>query len=135
MWLVTHRGEGPAPLAQLFEIEMDATTASIRKARSFVDVTLMAWDLDELRERAVLLTSELATNAVLHARTPFRVSVVLDGEVTIEVTDGSEELPRLEAVPVDGDRGRGLLLVSRLASRWGSRLEDGGKTVWFTLAV
>lgn len=122
-------------MAQLCEIEMDGTTTSIRKARAFVDATLSAWELDDLREAAVLMTSELATNAVLHARTRFRVAVVLDDDLTVEVTDGSDELPRLEPAPVDGDRGRGLMLVSQLSLRWGSRLEDGGKTVWFVLGT
>lgn len=122
-------------MGQLCEIDMDASTSSIRKARVFVDVTLSAWDLHALREPAVLLTSELATNAVVHARTPFRVSVMLDDDLTIEVADGSEELPRLETVAVDGESGRGLLLVSRLADRWGSRQEDRGKTVWFSFEL
>ena len=120
-------------MGQLCEIDMDGATSSIRKARSFVDVTLTAWHLDGLRERAVLLTSELATNAVLHARTPFRVSVLLDDDLTVEVTDGSSEMPHVEREPLDGDRGRGLLLVSELASSWGSRREKDGKTVWFSL--
>lgn len=120
-------------MGQLCEIDMDGATSSIRKARSFVDVTLTAWKLDSLRERAVLLTSELATNAVLHARTPFRLSVALDEDLTVEVTDGSPELPLVESEPLDGDRGRGLLLVSELASSWGTRRETVGKTVWFSL--
>lgn len=49
-------------MGQLCEIDMDGATSSIRKARSFVDVTLTAWKLDGLRERAVLLTSELASS-------------------------------------------------------------------------
>lgn len=114
---------------------MEPTTSSIRKARSFVAATLAAWHLEALSDRAVLLTSELATNAVVHARTRFRLSVYLDDEVTIEVGDESGELPRVEAAPVDGDRGRGLLLVAELASKWGSRVEGRGKTVWFTLAL
>lgn len=120
-------------MGQLCQIDMDGATSSIRKARSFVDVTLTAWRLDGLRERAVLLTSELATNAVLHARTGFKLSVLFDEELTVEVTDGSPELPCVESNPLDGNRGRGLLLVSQLASRWGSRAEGRGKTVWFAL--
>lgn len=127
--------KGSAPMAQLCEIDMDGATSSIRKARSFVDATLASWRLDGLRERAVLLTSELATNAVLHAHTRFTLSVLLDEELTVEVTDGSEELPRVEPTPLDGVRGRGLLLVSQLASRWGTRSARGGKTVWFSLAL
>lgn len=120
-------------MVQSCEIEMAGDTASIRKARSFVSGTLSAWDLESISERAVLLVSELATNAVLHARTPFRLSVMLDEVLTIEVTDGSDELPRVEEADLDGDRGRGLFLVSRLASAWGSRIEPEGKTVWFSL--
>lgn len=122
-------------MGQLCQIDMDGATSSIRKVRSFVDVTLTAWQLDALRERAVLLTSELATNAVLHARTRFQVAVLLDRELVVQVTDGSREMPVVEATPLDGDRGRGLRLVSELASRWGSRVDDDGKTVWFTLAL
>lgn len=122
-------------MAQVCEIEMDGTSASIRRARAFVEATLSSWGLDELKDRAVLLTSELATNAVLHARTRFRVTMVLDGDLTVEVTDGSETLPEPESLPLDGDRGRGLFLVAELASQWGSRREDRGKTVWFTLVA
>ena len=120
-------------MGQLCEIGMEGDTSSIRKARSFVSVTLDAWGLAPMRERAVLLASELATNVVLHARTAFRLSVMLDRDLTVEVSDGSDELPRIEPNPVDGVRGRGLVLVSELASRWGSRLEEQGKTVWFAL--
>jgi anti-sigma regulatory factor (Ser/Thr protein kinase) len=122
-------------LGQLCEIDMEPSTASIRKARLFVDVTLSAWDLHGLREPAVLLTSELATNAVIHARTPFRVTVLLDGDLTVEVADGSDYLPSIEPAAVDGESGRGLLLVSRLADRWGSRREESGKTVWFAFSL
>jgi anti-sigma regulatory factor (Ser/Thr protein kinase) len=120
-------------LGQLCEIDLDGSAASIQQARAFVVGTLGAWHLESFRDRAVLLTSELATNAVVHARTPFRLSVHFDGELTVEVTDGSREQPRVEDAPVDGDRGRGLLLVSEIAARWGSRQEGEGKTVWFTL--
>ncbi|HWE53862.1 MAG TPA: ATP-binding protein [Acidimicrobiales bacterium] len=120
-------------MGQSCEIEMAGDTASIRQARSFVTATLAAWHLERISERAVLLVSELATNAVLHARTPFRLSVRFDDSVTVEVTDGSAEFPKVETSDRDGDRGRGLLLVSRLASDWGSRSESAGKTVWFSL--
>ena len=122
-------------MGQLCEIDMEASTASIRKARVFVDVTLSAWDLHGLREPAVLLTSELATNAVIHARTPFRVTVLLDDDLTVEVADGSDDMPNVEPVAIDGESGRGLLLVSRLADRWGSRRDGHGKTVWFSFTL
>lgn len=120
-------------MGQLCEIDMDGDALSIPKSRSFVTATLEAWGLEHLTERAVLLVSELATNAVLHARTPFRVSMILEGALTVEVTDHSEEVPRMEANRVDSEHGRGLRLVSQFARDWGWRPDGHGKTVWFSL--
>jgi anti-sigma regulatory factor (Ser/Thr protein kinase) len=120
-------------MGQLCEIELAGTSASVQKARSFVDVTLTAWGLGEHSEQAMLLTSELATNAVIHARTPFRLAVLLDDRVTVEVWDASSEMPCMDHSGVDDERGRGLVLVEKLAANWGTRLEDHGKTVWFSL--
>lgn len=122
-------------MGQLCEIELEGAPSSVRRARAFVDVTLRSWQLDELCEPAVLLTSELATNAVLHARTPFRVAVQLDPDsVSVEVTDGSPGSPAPVPAPPDTDRGRGLRLVSLLATDWGVRPAAPGKTVWFVMA-
>ena len=126
-------GEERRRLGQLCEIEMDGGAASVRRARSFVDVTLGAWELGPLRDLAVLLTSELVTNAVVHARTPVRLTVYLDEVLTVEVADGSPVLPVAHGVSPEEDRGRGLSLVARLADRWGSRREGDGKVVWFVL--
>lgn len=88
----------------------------------------------ETLEVAKLLVSELATNAVLYARTPFTLSASLDGRVVrVAVEDGDPHLPELrEPWPTDTS-GRGLLLVDRLANRWGSERTAGGKRVWFEL--
>lgn len=122
-------------MGQLCEIDMDGNASSIPKSRSFVTATLEAWGLEYLAERAVLLVSELATNAVLHARTPFRISMILEDALTVEVTDQSHEAPRMEANRVDSEHGRGLRLVSQFASDWGWRPDDHGKTVWFSLEL
>ena len=122
-------------MGQLCEIELEGAPSSVRKARAFVDVTLTSWRLPDLREPAVLLTSELATNAVLHARTAFRVAVHLEGEsVWVEVTDGSPGVPAPVPASADTDRGRGLGLVAKLASDWGVKPSAPGKTVWFALS-
>jgi anti-sigma regulatory factor (Ser/Thr protein kinase) len=122
-------------VGQLCEIDMDGNASSIPKSRSFVTATLEAWGLQHLEERAVLLVSELATNAVLHAGTPFRISMILGDALIVEVTDQSEEMPRVEANRVDSEHGRGLRLVSQFASDWGWRPAGRGKTVWFSLAL
>jgi anti-sigma regulatory factor (Ser/Thr protein kinase) len=83
-----------------------------------------------------LLTTELATNAVLHAHSPFTVSVQVDqGWVRVEVTDSSPVLPPKPRLPrPDATSGRGLVLVDILATRWGSERLETGKRVWFELA-
>ena len=92
-------------------------------------------------EDVALLVSELATNAVMHARTPFEVTVVPIGVggVRVEVADGSSSPPRLgdDGGPWTSGRGgggRGLVMLDAIASRWGVAPSDSGKRVWFELA-
>jgi serine phosphatase RsbU (regulator of sigma subunit) len=137
-------------------------------ARSAVDALLREARLDRLRDEALLLTSELVTNAVIHAGTDIEVEITAstDGlrvvvadfgapELTAAVT-GITTMPGQPATAgelkrsasrdgwdnphrrfVDGaqpgEGGRGLLLVSRFASRWGTSHEPGGRAVWFQL--
>jgi anti-sigma regulatory factor (Ser/Thr protein kinase) len=81
---------------------------------------------------AALLVSELATNAVRHAATPFSVGLSLEGGVvTVEVADtGGGEVARRETVD---EGGRGLNLVERIAQDWGVRRRLEGKAVYFRL--
>lgn len=97
---------------------------------------------DDLQDTAVLLASELCENAVLHAGTEFELTVtVTDAEVTVAVTDrGNGPLEMHLAQPRArygraASHGRGLDMVQRLASAWGTRHEaDGRHTIWFALA-
>jgi anti-sigma regulatory factor (Ser/Thr protein kinase) len=85
---------------------------------------------------AVLLTSELVTNAVIHATTPFRLDVAVEGAVIgVAVSDSAAGLA--EPVNPGGaeEHGRGLQLVEALAARWGSETLVGGKRVWFELSA
>ena len=86
-------------------------------------------------ETAELLTSELVTNAVIHAGSPAELSVsVSDGSVRVEVTDQAADRPVLRRQSVDATGGRGLVIVDDLADRWGVvQIPDDGKTVWFEL--
>jgi anti-sigma regulatory factor (Ser/Thr protein kinase) len=106
--------------------------ASVGRAREFVRLTV-----DDLAERddAVLLVSELATNAVQHAHGSFEVLVRTDEDqhVWIGVADGSDEVPVLHDTDPKRDRGRGLGIVDRLATAWGVDRRVRGKVVWFTL--
>ncbi len=85
---------------------------------------------------AVLLTSELVTNAVLHAATPMCVTLhILSDRIRIDVADGNPAFPSIKDYGQDAATGRGLTLFNTLASNWGVQAVDGGKIVWFELPV
>lgn len=97
---------------------------------------LQSWGCDGLVDDAQLVVTELVTNSMLHAETACRVSIELSTEaLRIEVTDRDPSPP--EPQPFDRERegGRGLLIVSSLASAWGIDRRDDGKTVWAELAT
>jgi GAF domain-containing protein/anti-sigma regulatory factor (Ser/Thr protein kinase) len=90
----------------------------------------------EVRECAALLTSELVTNAVLHAATPFTVTLHLMADrIRIDVADGNPVAPSIKDYAADAATGRGLTLFNTLASDWGVQRVAGGKIVWFELPV
>lgn len=113
------------------ERSFPARPESASAARSFVLEAVPLADGEE-RSRLLTLVSELATNAILHARTPFTVKVSRQpSRVRVSVTDGSTSPPvRKEYLP-DQPTGRGLLIMESLADRWGADLAENGKTVWF----
>ncbi|GGK21720.1 hypothetical protein GCM10011583_62150 [Streptomyces camponoticapitis] len=101
------------------------------------------WGLpDELLSDAMLLASELATNAILHTlgvQFLCGIGLVTDECLRLEVHDhdySGTSLPRYEPGPED-ESGRGLLLVEQLAASWGvSRsVLTGGNAVWATLTT
>lgn len=76
----------------------------------------------------LLAASELATNVIRHARTPYTVRVeVLSRRVRLEVSDGSSILPAVEEVV---HSQRGLRLVDAVSQNWGIEGNDNGKTIW-----
>ena len=80
------------------------------------------------------MTSELLTNASLHAVPPVELRVIGDeAEIRIEVHDHASYEPRKQRPDAEDEHGRGLQIVAALADRWGTRPTDGGKTVWCVL--
>jgi phosphoserine phosphatase RsbU/P len=112
-------------------------------ARALVRSVLEEAGLDALLNEALLLTTELSTNAVVHANTDLDIEVTADpAGLTVTVTDFAtgpvEQLavgPKNDTVDIGAvaERGRGLLLVDHFASRWGTVHEGTGKGVWFRL--
>jgi len=119
----------------------DPDSASVPAARRFVRETLTSWRVPgcgDLLADAELLTSELVTNAVLHAETPLRVTCRAHGcEVEVSVLDRQPEctIPGGPGHMADADReaGRGLVLLAALSSSWGVTYASAAKTVWFRL--
>jgi anti-sigma regulatory factor (Ser/Thr protein kinase) len=112
--------------------------AAAAEARRQVRAAIAAWkpqgvDIDV----AVLLTSELVTNAITHA--PGK-AVTLGvrcggGQFRVDVHDASASAPVLTEAPADAEAGRGLMLVDTLATTWGSYPTPLGKAVYFTLEL
>ena len=110
------------------------TPASAGQARRFVESVLEDGDLDHLAYPATMLVSELVANAVLHTGTAIEVVVCPElDRVRVEVHDGSPQLPIRKHYSNMSGTGRGLLLVERMASEWGSDRTADGKIVWFEL--
>ncbi|GHF87054.1 ATP-binding protein [Streptomyces thermodiastaticus] len=121
------------------EISLPSRPQSAATARRLVQaVVSRQWGLaPRLTEDAVLLVSELVGNAVRH--TGARVFGLRlrrsRGRLRVEVRDPSRALPCLLPVCETDVNGRGLLLVSKLADRWGVDLLPRGKTTWFEMRV
>ncbi|MFD3541952.1 SpoIIE family protein phosphatase [Streptomyces sp. NPDC058662] len=119
----------------------DPLGRSVAAARAFVRDTLQGWGFADIVDDAVVLTSELVTNAVVHAGTSAEVLCLrAEDGVRVEVADRypERELPlqlpgeRPYADP-DRENGRGLMLCAALATRWGVEYTAAHKHVWFRL--
>jgi anti-sigma regulatory factor (Ser/Thr protein kinase) len=89
-----------------------------------------------------LLTTELVTNAVLHAGVGEKGTIELrvaaeQDRVRVAVTDpGSDDTPVVQELDHEAPGGMGLFLVEQISSSWGvERAPDGGNRVWFELAA
>jgi anti-sigma regulatory factor (Ser/Thr protein kinase) len=116
-------------------IRLDRDPAMIRAARQ----ALRRW-LGERRctntEDAMLVLSELVTNAMVHARAGCTIEVQhRDDLLRLDVRDPSPAPPIISSGRPDGIGGRGLRLVAAIAQAWGWEPTDGGKRVWAHLVA
>jgi len=127
-------------------LRLPADHRSPATARATVREVLAQAGLSDLMDEALLLTTELSTNGVIHAGTELDVEVIADPDgLTVTVTDykGGPIEPSLTTpdprtpAPRQPDElaehGRGLLLVDRFATSWGTTHNSNGKGVWFRL--
>ncbi len=107
---------------------------SVPAARHFVLDVLRSWGHDGLTADAALIVSELATNALAHAVTPFRALVERrDGGVRIGVEDATDAPLERRSRSMDAVDGRGVDIVEALSDTWGAQALPGGKVVWADL--
>lgn len=120
----------------LRSLAVTADPESIRLVREFVRDCCAAWGLEESTDTAVLVASELATNAVRYARTPVIVWLGHRSDrIVLSVEDASHESATVRSPGAMDEGGRGLVLVDALAQQWGERDLAGGKLVWAEIAT
>jgi anti-sigma regulatory factor (Ser/Thr protein kinase) len=131
------------------DVRLAALPSAVPWARRVLRHILREWQLESMSDPALLLVSELVTNAVAasqrcagldgpHDPSHQMVSLTMElseASLLIKVWDANPGLPVLREADVTGDRGRGLLLVDFLADAWGHHDADRGKVVWCELGI
>jgi anti-sigma regulatory factor (Ser/Thr protein kinase) len=121
-------------------VRLTAGPTAAGEARREVRAAIRTWDIPVDPDLAILLTSELVTNAIRHEVTGIvMLAVTISGtcscgQLRVDVHDTSRTLPMLVDAPVDAETGRGLMLVSTLSAEWGFYRTPAGKAVYFTIA-
>jgi len=115
--------------------DLPADPAIVADTRKQVARRLAGWGLDDAAFITGLVVSELVTNAIRHARSPIQLRLIRDRTLICEVSDGSSTAPHLRRARAFDEGGRGLLLVSQLTQRWGTRQTPHGKTIWAEQAL
>jgi PAS domain S-box-containing protein len=135
----------PAPASpHVAHLHLRGEATDVAKARRFMRTTASSWQIrPESVDSAVLVLSEVVTNAVRYAPGPVDVTMTHSaGVLRIDVADNAHDLgPRRPPATVDqlrpeAEGGRGLFLVESLSQRWGTTVISGdGKLVWFEIVV
>jgi serine phosphatase RsbU (regulator of sigma subunit)/anti-sigma regulatory factor (Ser/Thr protein kinase) len=118
-------------------LRLEPKFESVREARMFIRDPLKRWGLEDRIDASELLVSELVTNAIRYAGTgEIMLRLILEPDTLFcEVHDVSPALPRVLQVDKDAENGRGLHVVSQVATKWGARRTLAGKVVWSAQAV
>ncbi|MFF9030077.1 SpoIIE family protein phosphatase [Streptomyces iakyrus] len=115
---------------QVADWELPSDPAVVADARRTATRQLARWGLDELSFTTELVVSELVTNAMRYATGSIRLRLIRERALVCEVLDGGATAPHLRHPRTTDEGGRGLLLVSQLTQRWGTRFVPDGKIIW-----
>ncbi len=132
------RTGGTQAIPRTLHVMLPATADSVRLAREATRVVLAAWRLAHVEESAVLIVSELTTNAIRHARGADVLELDLLAARTwlrIEVQDTDRHWPQPRVPDGFDESGFGFVLVGALAGKWGVREIETGKAVWAELDI
>jgi len=123
------------PPTETAETVFPAVPESVGAARRFTRAALIRHGIDpDIVDTAVLLVSELATNAVVHATSTIQLRIGVGNEIRVEVRDVSGDAPIVGELGPASESGRGLAIVTTLADSWDWSPRPSGKVVWFELA-
>ncbi|MFI1928269.1 MULTISPECIES: SpoIIE family protein phosphatase [unclassified Streptomyces] len=118
------------PAERVADWELPADPAAVAEARKTASRRLAEWGLAELSFTTELVVSELVTNAIRYATGPIRLRLIRERTLVCEVFDGGTTAPHLRHPRATDEGGRGLLLVSQVTQRWGTRFLPEGKIIW-----
>jgi anti-sigma regulatory factor (Ser/Thr protein kinase) len=119
-------------------MKLPAHGLAARLARRATHDTLASWRLSHLEETAILLVSELVSNAVRHACTDLMPELALEfcgGWLRMEVADADPHRPLPRTPAALDESGFGFVLIEALADKWGVRETATGKGVWAELGT
>jgi anti-sigma regulatory factor (Ser/Thr protein kinase) len=110
----------------------------VQTARRFVRHALRRWDAENAVDDALVVVSELVTNAIAHTHSGCELRLArvggAGGVLRVEVNDRGAQMPDVQLLTELREHGRGLHIVAALTSAWGVDTEpDGSKTVWAEL--
>jgi anti-sigma regulatory factor (Ser/Thr protein kinase) len=130
------RPGGPEGTERVLRLALPSDASAVRLARQVTRDTLAAWHLGRLEAAAILLVSELVTNAVRHANDTGAIGLELASTGTrlrVEIQDGDPSWRPMDSRADSGESGYGFLVVDSVADRWGLRRVCAGKAVWAEL--
>ncbi|MET8144565.1 SpoIIE family protein phosphatase [Sphaerisporangium sp. NPDC005288] len=141
--LLLARYEGAEDVPRTGHLHIEARDLrGAKEVRGLVHDLLCQWGLTEVSEDLQLVTSEVVTNALIHAGTDVDVRLrAFADRVRLEVRDSDSDPPvpspfsLSEEGSAEAEHGRGLFLVDALASAWNSSPSGRGKTVWLEIAI
>jgi len=111
-------------------------TESVEYARRLAARTMQTWSLLNVEESVTAIVAELVANAVRHAGTPLEMRLIHEDDlIRIEVRDQDRRMPVLRFPQPEDEGGRGLYIVERYSTAWGTIPAPDGKVVWAEISL